>query len=186
MFGASLGSKMSGLFGRGAGWLEPFNNWCSLLGGFLLLAMMLLVSVAVFMRYVLRSPLIGTDQIAGWFMLYVIFLGAAYTLQVEGHIRVDVILRLLGERKQAVVNLVAMIYGCLFPIILFLLCLGLAQSALIGGWLTEYDINIPAFAIYVILPVGSLLLLLQFGRTIHGLYGKTRHSDKLTIQDKAV
>jgi len=77
------------------------GNAVSLLTGILVL----LVTVDVFLRYFLQLSFAALQELE-WHLFSIIFLfGAAYTLQKDEHVRVDLFYTKLSPRNKAVVNL---------------------------------------------------------------------------------
>ena len=70
----------------------------------LTLAMVLLTVVIVVMRYVFDSGLVWMQETLTWMHAAVFMLGAAYTLQRDEHVRVDIFYRGMSERRRAIVD----------------------------------------------------------------------------------
>ena len=62
-----------------------------LLAGFATLAIVLLISYDVGMRYFFDQPQLFVDELASFLQVLVIFGGAAYTFRAGGHVRVDLL-----------------------------------------------------------------------------------------------
>lgn len=138
----------------------------SVLAGVLLLVVMLLVSTDIVFRYFLVSPILGVDEISEIIMLYITFLGAAWLLRKEGHIRIDILSARLKPRTQMWLNVIASIAGVIVSLVLVwygtLVTLDVWQRGIINPTI----LRPPRAAIFVIIPAGSLLLLLQFLRRV--------------------
>jgi len=67
-----------------------------LLAGLATLAIVLLISYDVGMRYFFNEPQVFVDELASFLELLVVFGGAAYTFRAGGHVRVDL---LTGARE---------------------------------------------------------------------------------------
>jgi len=70
----------------------------------LTLAMVLVVFVIVVMRYAFNTGFIWLQESLTWMHAAVFMLGAAYTLQQEEHVRVDIFYRDLSPRRRAIVD----------------------------------------------------------------------------------
>tara|TARA_R110002096_G_scaffold16106_13_gene55039 strand:+ start:8895 stop:9449 length:555 start_codon:yes stop_codon:yes gene_type:complete len=98
-----------------------------------------------------------------WHLFATIFLlGAAYTLQQNSHVRVDVLYDRLSLRKRLWVNLVGHVVF-LIPFCLFMLWV--CWPKFIGSW-RELEQSpdpggLPVYTIITMLPVAFLLLMLQ-------------------------
>jgi TRAP-type C4-dicarboxylate transport system permease small subunit len=87
---------------------------CGYLSGWLVPAMMLLVVVDVFMRYVMLRPLMVADEISAYLLVTLSFLGFAYTWREKGHVRVEVVINYLPPRVNAWLRFVGLILTFLF------------------------------------------------------------------------
>ena len=90
--------------GRAASWLT--------------LAMVLVTVVIVVMRYVFDSGLIWLQESLTWLHAVVFMLGAAYTLQQEEHVRVDIFYQNMSEPRRAWVDLLGTLFF-IFPMCAF-------------------------------------------------------------------
>ena len=82
--------------GRAAAWLT--------------LAMVFVTFIVVVLRYVLDIGAVWLQESVTWMHAVVFMLGAAYTLQRDGHVRVDIYYRNMNERQQALVNLLGVLF----------------------------------------------------------------------------
>ena len=127
----------------------------------LLTALMALLVVdvlwQVMSRYVLDSPSSFTDEVAGFLLIWVGLLGAAYVAGREEHLAIDLLLRQASEQGQYRLKLIG--YGCV--------CL-FALAVLVGGgsWLvytrfllavTSASLEINLGYVYLALPLSGLL-----------------------------
>jgi TRAP-type C4-dicarboxylate transport system permease small subunit len=113
----------------------------------------------VISRYVLTSPSSFTDELAGFLLIWVGLLGAAYVTGKNGHLAIDIILQQSAEKQQQLLRLITHI-----SIALFALCV-----LIIGGtWLvyTRFYLNvnsaalrIPLGYVYLILPLSGWIVL---------------------------
>ena len=111
----------------------------------------------VMSRYVLDSPSSFTDEVAGFLLIWVGLLGAAYVAGREEHLAIDLLLRQASEQGQYRLKLIG--YGCV--------CL-FALAVLVGGgsWLvytrfllavTSASLEINLGYVYLALPLSGLL-----------------------------
>jgi len=94
--GLPLIDRISIAVGRIAAWLT--------------LGMVLLTFVIVVIRYVFDGGFIWLQEAVTWMHAAVFMLGAAYTLQKDQHVRVDIFYREMSERKRAYVDLLGFIF----------------------------------------------------------------------------
>lgn len=79
-----------------------------------LLAIIGLTMVEVVSRYVLKNPLILSDELGGYAMVAVSFLGLAYCAQEKGHIRITFIVERLRPALTGYIRLFALVLGLAF------------------------------------------------------------------------
>jgi len=96
--------KISIAIGQAAAWLT--------------LAMVLVSFLIVVLRYVFDTGVIWMQESLTWMHAAVFMLGAAYTLQDDGHVRVDIFYREMSEYQKAWVNLLG-VSIFLFPLCVF-------------------------------------------------------------------
>lgn len=154
--------------------LSRINVGGSLVSGFGFLIIMLVTMYEVIMRYLFRAPTMWTLEASRYLMLVAVFFAAAYTLEMGGHIRVDLLVGRLPLGKRHIVNIVSSTLGVFFCVMLVWISGALA-------WL-YYDLNVksmtilavPLFPIYVFVPIGSLFLLVQALLNFFRLLGEGR------------
>jgi TRAP-type mannitol/chloroaromatic compound transport system permease small subunit len=71
----------------------------------LLVAMVLIQTLVVILRYGFDIGSIALQESVSYIHASCFMLGAAYTLKIDGHVRVDIFYRNFGPRGQALVNL---------------------------------------------------------------------------------
>ena len=97
--------RCSAALGKTAAWLTLF--------------MVVITFVVVVLRYVFDVGYIWVQESIIWMHAVVFMLGAAYTLQEEEHVRVDVFYRSMSARRRAWVDLLGVLLF-LLPLCLFL------------------------------------------------------------------
>jgi TRAP-type mannitol/chloroaromatic compound transport system permease small subunit len=116
---------------------RAFNRFSDLIGTFSAILLLLLVANVfydVIMRYLLNDVSIGMQELE-WHLYSMIFLfGVAYTLRVDGHVRVDFIYERLSQKRRALID-IAGILVFLWPFCFLVAAYG------IGFAYEAYDIN---------------------------------------------
>src|ERR687896_1631359 len=123
--------------------------WC-------IIILMLGTSYEVFVRYALNQPTSWAFDFSYICYGALFYMAGAYTLSRGGHVRCDVVYRLLSPRKQATIEFVLYIFF-FFPGVIALV---------IAGWNYGYDsmriqevsVNSPAGV-----PIWQLKMLIPFG-----------------------
>lgn len=81
---------------------------------FFLNCIVILVTVEVFLRYVFNSPIWGSKEINGLFLIMVFFLSMTYCWEQGKHVRVEVFYSRLKGRWQAGADMITALCGMVF------------------------------------------------------------------------
>ena len=152
--------------------INRINRLASLMAGGLTVLMGVVVCYAVVARYILNHPVGWSEEVSTYLMIWGAFLGAAYTMQADGHIGVDIICRKLSPRAQYWLNLAKHLVGMAF---LLLLAVKGYQDCALSYQLNQVSISelaVPMYIPQMSLPIGAALLALQIlERLIRQIFG---------------
>lgn len=98
---------MSGEISRMRAAANALNKGLGILLSFLMGAMVLDVTWQVITRFVLKSPSSFTEELAGFFLIWIGLLGAGYAFYTKAHLGIDVLTYKLGGLKKKVVEILA-------------------------------------------------------------------------------
>jgi TRAP-type C4-dicarboxylate transport system permease small subunit len=126
--------------------------------------MMLAVVYEVVMRYFLGRPTIWVVELSEYSLLFITFLGATWVLRREGHVKLDLVLGRLNPRTQVLLNIITSVLSAAICLALLWYSAEVTWDHFQSGWIRPKVLNIPSAYILVIIPVGSLLLFIQFLR----------------------
>lgn len=136
--------------------------------------MVLSICAEVVMRYFLNRPLVWVMETSEFGLLYVTFLGAAWLLRKEGHIKMDLLINRLKPKDEALLNIVTYCLGAAVCLVLVWYGVDRAVYNYQTGYYTPTQLETPKWIIVAIIPVGSLLLFIQFLRSVLGNLQKWR------------
>lgn len=148
---------------RLVGWIERLNDVIGKLMGWVMFALVLLVTVDVISRYLFHtgSPIIQESE---WWLFSIVFLSCAgYTFLYDEHVRVDIIYARLSKKWQTIVDIICA-FLFLFPmcILLILTSLWFIKSSWLMGERSADPGGLPAYYILKsFIPFGFGLLTLQ-------------------------
>ncbi|HHH53121.1 MAG TPA: TRAP transporter small permease [Bacteroidetes bacterium] len=138
--------------------IKVINKFLEKMLIFLMSILVLDVLWQVFSRYILNSPSSFTDELAGYLLIWVGLLGAAYVSGKKEHLAIDILYQKSNEATKRILSIIIDI-----AIIIFALTV-----LIIGGtWLsyTRFALDVKSAAlglqlgyIYLILPVSGLLI----------------------------
>ena len=110
-----------------------------------------IVFYQVFTRYIMEDPAGWTEEIARYFLVAIVFIGAAMSVRKNNHIQVDYFYRLMPKAMGRVVSIAVDVVRCLFLGYSSWLC-----------WLLIQRIGMSRMAI-IDLPVGWVFSAMLFG-----------------------
>lgn len=103
----------------GADTLDQFIDWTGRQVSWLVLAMVLVTFTVVLLRYAFDIGWIALQEAISYMHSCIFLLGAAYTLNHNKHVRVDIIYSYLGRRGRAWIDLLGHIF-ILIPVMVFI------------------------------------------------------------------
>lgn len=84
--------------------LDKFSGLLKAIGAVALTGMMLLTVIDVIGRF-FKHPIFGSVEIVGFFAVIVIATALPYTYKAEGHVGVEILVRLLSKKTQLIIDL---------------------------------------------------------------------------------
>lgn len=156
------GGLTAGLL-RLAGWLDLVNAWVGRVIAWLALAMVLVTFLVVVLRYGFDEGSIALQESVTYMHAMLFMLGAAFTLQQNGHVRVDIFYQRFGPRGRAWVDLLGTL-ALLIPVCLYILTASwdyVAESWAVREGSREAGGLPYVYWLKTLLVVMPLLLLLQ-------------------------
>jgi TRAP-type C4-dicarboxylate transport system permease small subunit len=154
--------------------LDIAENAFAFLGCALLLVATGTVVLEVASRYFFQHSFVWVNELNEYILLYIPFLAAAWLLRQNGHITVDILDEKLSPRWRLILDILIACVG-IFVSAIFV---WYGTAATIDAW--ERDVRsltvlkTPQVFVFVIIPAGSLLLLLEFSRKlVNAIRGKT-------------
>ena len=138
----------------------------AVLAGILLLLVTLFVSYSVTLRYLHLTPPIWILQCTEYALLWITFLGAAWLLKHEGHIRIDTLVNRLGPRSHMICQIVVTVLGLVICLVIVWFGTRKALDLYNRGIMDVKGVTVPKYPFFIIIPIGGLMLFLQFGRNL--------------------
>lgn len=149
----NLFDRISNITGEATSWLT--------------LAMVILTSIIVVMRYVFDAGLIWMQESVTWMHAAVFMVGAAYTLLYEEHVRVDIFYRKMSERSRAVVDLIGVV---LFLLPLCGLLAFMAYDFAAAAWSIHETSREPGGLPYPMIPLlKSIVIVMPVAVALQGM-----------------
>jgi len=154
----------------------------ALLAGFATLAIVLLVSYDVLMRYFFDRPQLFVDEVASFLQVLVIFGGAAYTFRVGGHVRVDLITGILRPAVRGWLRLGTLLLGVVFLAVVIWVTTHSAYTAYSYGRVSAvmlYPLWLPMAFVPAGLALMELAMLVALVRQVKLALGPAARRDEV-------
>jgi TRAP-type mannitol/chloroaromatic compound transport system permease small subunit len=151
--------------------IDQVNEWTGSIFKFLVIALMLLVSYEVIMRYIFVRPTEWGQEMNGYLQLGMVFLGGGYALLHNGHVRVDNVYKRLAPRGKALVDVLT--YLILLAICVVLIWKGgeVAWGSLRRNTLSPSTWGPPMWPSQMLIPIGGVLIGVEgLGKWVRSLY----------------
>ena len=129
----------------------------------------------VLLRYSFNRPISWMLEITEYTMLYIPFLGAAFVLKEDGHIRIDLVITFLSERSRGWLNVVTSFVGGVVMLTYTWFGAQVTLDYFKRGVPSLESLRTPMFLILMIIPIGGLLFSIQFFRQMKGYYQKLKN-----------
>ena len=149
-------------------YFDRANGFLACVLGVIIAFMALSVALAVTIRFFLRYSNLWIIEICEYSLLLITFLGGAWVLQREGHVKIDVVVNSLSPRGQALLNFITSVLGAT-------VCLAFAWYSAQATWVNFAEgiifdkiISPPRGPFMLCLPIGGFLLFVQFLRRAYG------------------
>ena len=158
---------------------DSFINFLGMLAIVIIVFSWLSVCFEVVMRYILKSSQIWVLEITEYGLLFITFLGAAWLLKKEGHIRMDLVINQLGPRKQALANMITSFLSAVTLLIIVWFTAGTTWDNFRQGILDNRFLELLKGPLLIIIPIGSFFFAIQFLRRSNEYLRKWRASKSL-------
>ena len=143
---------------------DRLSDIMAVLAGVLLVFISAAMCYTIFMRFIFRRTTIWITLMSEYALLWIVFLGTTWLLREGGHITTDVIYVHLNEKTKHYLDFIMSIIGGLACAMLFYFGIVHMYDCIIHGVTDVRAITVPKSAIFVIIPLGSILLTIQFFR----------------------
>jgi C4-dicarboxylate transporter, DctQ subunit len=143
---------------------DKLSDVMAALAGAILVFITAAVCYTIGMRFLFTRTTIWIMQTTEYALLWIVFLGATWLLREKGHITTDVVYAHLGERTKCYLDLIMSVIGGFATAAMVFLGALHVHECIVGRVTDVRAVTVPKAAIFIIIPIGSLLLTIQFFR----------------------
>ncbi|NLN17345.1 MAG: TRAP transporter small permease [Firmicutes bacterium] len=125
--------------------------------GFLLAVLLVVVSLQVWTRFVSYKPLMWTEEVARFSLVWIVFQGAAIAVQRKAHYILDILPARLSQKTRRILSLLC----CLFMF-------AMAYVIVYHGWVFAVSglrrlsptVELPMFWVYLAIPTSGICMMI--------------------------
>ena len=143
---------------------DRLSDAMAALAGVLLVLISAAMCYTIFMRFIFRQTTIWIIPMSEYALLWIVFLGTTWLLRKGGHITTDIIYAHLNEKTKPYLNCIMFVIGGLTCAALVFFGVFHVYECILGGVTDVRAVTVPKTAVFIIIPIGSILLTLQFFR----------------------
>lgn len=122
--------------------------------------MVIVVLMGVFMRYFIKNPLVWSDELAKYALVYMTFIGASVALKDKNLAAMDLVVTKLPERTKLIVQIIGYILEVALLAFLFYYSIDLLFQNSVRNQISP-GLQIPMSWVYFSMPLGFGITLLQ-------------------------
>ena len=127
-----------------------------------LIGILMLVIVAdVTLRYTIKGAILWGFEFTEYSLIYLTFLGTAWLLRGNHHVRMDVLMSVFKPVPLAYLNFIASILLIISCVMLVWFGTALTLDNILSSTMSVKYYSIPKFILTIIIPISSFLLLIQ-------------------------
>ena len=143
---------------------DRINDVMAGLAGVILVFICGAVCYTIGMRYLFKKTTIWIMQTTEYALLWILFLSTTWLLREGGHVITDIIHSHLGEKTQRSLDTVMFTIAGLACVVMLYFGFDYVHECITRNVNDVRGVTIPKWPVFIIIPVGSLLLAIQFFR----------------------
>jgi len=144
--------------------LDQINFAMVIISAGLLLGLTLIVGADITLRYLLYRPLGWVKEVSEYILVFLGFLGAAWILKDDGHVKMDLVISKVGARTQTMMNLITSIISTVVVLIITWFSVRVIASFYKTKLVVPSVLEPQKWILLTPILVGCLLLAIQFMR----------------------
>lgn len=123
--------------------------------------MVVVIFLQVFFRFVVKSSLPWSEEVARYIMAYAIFIGAAIAAKEGAHIGILAVVNKFPKSAEKYTKTFAMLVSFIFSVVLIYLAFLIVQFLVVTGQKSP-ALRIPIWMAYLSVPLGAVLMSIRF------------------------
>ncbi|PIC79087.1 hypothetical protein CSV75_14035 [Sporosarcina sp. P18a] len=157
---------------------DSIINFMAILGRVVIIIISLLIIVDIVSLKFFSNQFSWILEVSEYLLVFLTFLGVAWLLREDGHIKLDLLLNRLSEKNRTRMEIVNSCIGAIISLIITVYGFLATWNLYMRDIKTETILEIPRSMLIVIIPVSFLFVFVQFIRNILSAINKLKLSSK--------
>jgi C4-dicarboxylate transporter, DctQ subunit len=134
------------------------------LAGGILVFIAAAVCYTIGMRFLFTRTTIWIMQTTEYALLWIVFLATTWLLRERGHITTDIIYTHLNNKTKQYLDCIMFVIGGFACVVMIYFSITYMVECIAHGVTDVRAVTVPKWTIFIIIPIGSILLTIQFFR----------------------
>lgn len=157
--------------------IHQIMDGIKLMLGIILLATLVLLFINVTLRYVFGHPIVWAEELIGFALVWIVFIGAVVVTWEKGHIVVGTLKTVLPKAVYIWTERLIALVSCVICLIVASVCWELVMKTVVTGQLSTAA-RIPMYFILLALPFSYLCMAIGFAQECYQLFFGKYHYNK--------
>ncbi len=140
----------------------------AVLSGILVVFIMITITLDVVSRSIINRPIVWAIEVSEICLIGITFLGAAWVLRREAHVKMDILLVRFSPTAQVLLNTITSMIGIIICFVLAWYGAKVTLDQYQRGIVSVSMLASPIYPNYAIISIGSFLISIQFIRRTYG------------------
>jgi len=121
-------------------------------------------------RYFFNAPTSWVTEICSILLLFLPFIAGGWIMRRDGHVKMDLVLDMMGPRTKAASGLLALTITILTCAILMVYGIKITADLLEMNYRTDTTLRLPKWPLLTVIPLGFFLMVVQAMRKMWALF----------------
>ncbi|PID20520.1 hypothetical protein CSV61_13960 [Sporosarcina sp. P3] len=154
--------------------LDSIMNFMAVLGRVVIVIISLLIIIDIVSSKFFSYQFPWILEVSEYLLVLLTFLGVAWLLKEDGHIKLDLLINRLGEKNRIRIEILNSCIGALISLVITVYGLLATWNLYMRDIKTETILEIPRSLLIVLIPIGFLFVFIQFIRNLLSAINKLK------------
>ncbi len=141
--------------------VEKVSELFGSIASYMIMVLIAFLTINVIMRYFFRRPFAFTEEITGYILTFIVFIGLAYTMMVGAHVITNILVRHISDRAQERLVVIRNFVGVIFAMLLTVSAWELMIKNYVRKTIVFGSLETPVWMPNVIFVVGATVFLFE-------------------------